>query len=159
VGTYLSSDFTVDGSFTYSNFYIDRTHWRFGQPVYDELDQYNITAAVKYAPILGAGFSPQVGIIGGYTQRNYNEQVYCGTACAGISSSAESSAFDFGFVAGLDIRIGKSFVIGGEYRYMTNLTYKTDSPYLGPAYRAATIGKPLEEFDYSTFAIVGKILF
>ncbi len=162
VGTRLDGNYIVEGSFMYSNHYVDSVARGYGRSfVYDDLDQYNFIVAAKYAPQFGR-ISPQVGALVSYTHRKYTEVNYRSSYFnnrSSISNESETDAFDIGLSVGLDIKLGENFVIGAEYRYITNLTSKSNSRFLNDYYSFYDIGSPLEEFDYYTFGIVGKILF
>jgi outer membrane protein W len=162
VGSRLDDKFIVEGSFLYSNHFIDdvTSGYRYSF-VYDELDQYNFIVAAKYAPKFGR-ISPQIGGLVSYTHRKYAEVNYRSSYIVDnnyISNESETDAFDMGVSVGLDIEIGENFVLGVEYKYITNLTSKSDSRFLNDYYSYYDLGTPLEEFDYSTFGIVAKIQF
>ena len=162
MGTRLQDKYIVEGSFIYSNHYVDQIGRNYTNTfVYDDLDQYNFIAAIKYAPKFGR-ISPQVGALISYTHRQYNEVNDSSrflNQSSYISEESETDAFDMGFSLGMDIDLGENFVIGAEYRYFTNLTSKSQSRFLNDYYSSNNTGTPLEEFDYYSFAIVGKILF
>ena len=157
VGAYLDSGFLVEGSFTYSNFYVDRNYWWNSWALYDELDQYNVEAVVKYSPLKGS-LRPSVGVLGGYTYRKYAERSIWGSNF-GIDKEVTSNALDVGLAAGLDIKISDNFMIGADYKYRMNITSKSDSRWLSRTYRSASFGDPLEEFDYYTFQVTAKVMF
>ncbi len=162
VGSRIDDKYIVEGSFLYSNHYVDDASSGISRSfVYDELDQYNLIAAIKYAPKFGR-ISPQIGALVSYTRRKYAEVNYSNTYIGQnnlISSESTTDSFDVGISAGFDIQLGESFIVGAEYKYMSNLNTKSDSRFLDDYYSFNNVGAPLEEFDYYTFAIVGKILF
>jgi hypothetical protein len=121
--------------------------------------------AIKFAPQYGS-FSPQIGAIVGYTYRKYTSLAYDNYYYDNINNyngsglnDAESGAFDVGFSLGADVKVARTFIVGAEYRYMTNLTNKTDSRYLNDYYNYYDISTPLEEFNYYTISVVGKFFF
>ncbi len=159
IGSMLDSGFSVEGTFTWSNLYVTPGYWGYNRSIYEELDQYNIGATVKYSPMIGM-VSPNIGATATFTHRVYNQKNdYADTYWnRSIDNESESDAVDLGVVVGLDVHISEKFVIGAEWRYMKNFLTKTDSPYISSDYRYGNAA-PLEEFDYSTFAIVGKVFF
>ncbi|MCB0392453.1 MAG: porin family protein [Bdellovibrionales bacterium] len=162
IGTRLDEKFIVEGTFLYSNHYVDQVNNSYSTYfVYDDLDQYNFIAAAKYAPQFGR-FSPFIGGLVSYTHRKYTEvnyDNYYSRTSSQISEESETDSFDWGLTLGVDVHLGDNFIIGAEYRYITNLTTKSDSRFLNDYYNYYNVGTPLEEFDYSTFGIVGKVLF
>ena len=162
IGTRLDDKFIVEGSFIYSNHYVDQVNYRYSSSfVYDDLDQYNFIAAAKYAPRFGR-FSPHVGALVSYTHRKYaevNMNNRYSRQTSYVSEESETDAFDWGISMGVDVHLSDNFIIGAEYRYITNLTSKSDSRFLDDYYSYYNVGTPLEEFDYSTFGIVGKVTF
>lgn len=162
IGTRMDDTFIVEGSFIYSNHYVDQVAYNYSRYfVYDDLDQYNFIVGAKYAPRFGR-FSPQVGALVSYTHRKYtevNQNSLYNRQSSFVSEESETDSFDMGISLGVDVQLGDNFIVGAEYRYFTNLTSKSDSRYLDDYYRYYNVGTPLEEFDYSTFGIVGKVLF
>lgn len=162
-GKILDNGFIVEGQFLYSNFYIDKTYWvNPSAPVYDELDQYNFAAAVKWTPLRGV-LLPYVGGVASYTYRKYSEvnkwgyQYYNQYNKGNINNESESNALDIGFTAGVNVKLSEDFLVGFDYQYMKNVTHKANSPWLGKQYRSW--GSPLEEFDYYTMQVSAKYLF
>ena len=163
IGTIMSNKYIVEGMFAYSNHLVDRCGLGscnsaglnvFG--IYDELDQYNFSGSAKFAPAFGR-IRPHVGGLLSFTHRQYVEKNAFFNNY-GRPRSAETDAFDIGVVTGVDIRLGKNLLIGGEYKYISNISSQASSSALRTQYRDL-YGKPLEEFDYYTAQVVAKFLF
>lgn len=162
VGSRLDSNFIVEGSFLYSNHYVDNLNQSSSRYfVYDDLDQYNFLIGAKYAPQFGR-ISPQIGALVSYTHRIYTQINQTSSYFDSRTESqgeSKTDSIDVGLSLGMDIKISDNFVIGAEYKFITNLTNRSDSRLLDDYYSFYDIGTPLEEFDYSSFGLVGKILF
>ncbi len=143
-GSFLYSDYEVED---YSSYY----PWK-------DLTQYNFSAAVKYQ-LLPGKLRPFAGGVVGYTYRKATDRyANYGYSAAGNNNEGTSNAFDLGVAAGLDLQLTESFAIGGEFRYMTNVSYRRDESY--PGYNQASLGQaPIEELDYYTITLGGKFTF
>ncbi|MCM2281889.1 MAG: porin family protein [Bdellovibrionaceae bacterium] len=144
-GSFLYSDYAVDD---YSSYY----PWK-------DLTQYNFAAAVKYQ-LLPGKFRPFAGGVVGCTYRKATERIanYAGYGTQ-TNNEGTSNAFDLGVAAGLDLQLTDSFAIGGEFRYLTNVSYRRDESIATP-YSAAFSGHtPIEELDYYTVTFGGKFTF
>jgi hypothetical protein len=159
VGAEMPNDFMVEGGLLYSNYFIDDFFWVTGDPIFKEMDQYNLGLAVKYSPLSGR-FKPIVGASANYTYRKYFDRAIY--TWQGVylpnESEATTSAFDLGFLAGLEIGISDGFSIGIEYRYNTNLIYRSDSEIIDRMYRAEG-SKLVEETAYSLITVGAKVMF
>ncbi len=145
----------VEGSFLYSDYqvedYISYYPWK-------DLTQYNLSAAVKYQ-LLPGKLRPFAGGVVGYTYRKASDRYgsYGGYG-AGRNREGTSNAFDLGAAAGLDLQLTDRFAIGGEFRYMTNVSYRRDD--LPSGMQHAALGQsPIEELDYYTITLGGKFTF
>lgn len=158
VGVVNKNRVAVEGSFMYSTYDIEDLSAGSGAfPVFKNLTQYNTSAAVKFQ-ILPGSFRPFIGALASYTYRNYSQanSVYANPGCPDSSSQA----IDVGATAGLDIMVSDNFSIGADFKYMTNLTNKSDSSYQQSLVNPNnTYGTPVEELQYYTLSLVGKLLF
>lgn len=165
VGTRIDDNFVLEGGFMYSNHYVDQMNYNSSSYfVYDDLDQYNFLAVTKYAPKLGR-FSPQLGGIVSYTYRKYTEvnanssYYHNYNSQYNISQDSETHSFDMGVSLGMEFELSDTFIIGADYRYFFNVTSKSTSRTLNDYYSYNNVGTPLEEFNYYTFGVVGKVSF
>lgn len=156
VGSRLDNRVIVEGTFIYSNFYIDRNYWFSSYPVYRELDQYNIAIATKYA-LLPGKISPIVGAVGSYTRRDYKQEKYRRFSSNRISN-AKTDAFDVGFLVGMDVGLTDNLSIGADLTYFYNIANRSDAEYLSPNYRTS-YSSPVEELEYYVFSVSGRISF
>lgn len=157
VGVVNKNRVVVEGSFVYSSYDIeDITQSSGGFPVFKELTQYNTSAAVKFQ-ILPGSFRPFLGALASYTHRTYSDRQGWATHAGPDASTA---SVDLGVTAGLDIMINENFAVGGDFKYMTNLTSRQDSKYKQSIVNQSyNYGTPVEELDYYAIGIVGKFLF
>lgn len=172
LGTMTSYGVIVEGSFLYSNYYLDQW-WTYD--FFKEIDQYGYNFSVKYSPFTG-NFRPYGGgnvewIYRKYTDRSYD---YCCSTSGNrqdpryqsgynnypVDEEVTSNAVNFGFLIGMDFIIGKSFVVGAEYKYSMNMFNRSDSDFVNRSdWRAPPNAEPLEEVDYSVWGLTGKFLF
>ncbi len=171
VGTMTTHGVIVEGTFLYSNYYLDQW-WTYD--FFKEIDQYGYGLSVKYSPFIG-NFRPYGGGHVAYTYRKYTDRTY--DYCCGTSNRQDprrqsgsyryptdeevtSNSVDFGFLIGMDFIIGDAFVVGAEYKYSMNMFNKSDSDFINRGdLRAPGNAEPLEEVDYSVFGLTGKFLF
>ena len=176
VGAQVDPHVVVEGSFIYSNHFVgDRflqtgyngyggygnynTYNATGQPLFDEVDQYNLNLAAKYLLLTGK-IKPHIGALVSFVRRNYqavsvvNPYTQYQYPSNRVVEDASTNAVDVGLTAGLDFDFNRRFGVGADFKYVTNITYSNDSDYLniGPF-------SPLEEIDYFVFTINGKIRF
>lgn len=152
-GTEMDSGVVVEAGFHYSNYYIDE-YWSY--PFFKELDQYNFSIAAKYSLLKGK-IRPMVGALAGYTYRKYFDRGYYNFSYSN-ESEVTSKGFDLGLLAGLDVDLTESFAIGVEYRYVMNVTSRTDSEFLTRRFQPLW-GEPVEELDYTLITLNGKFRF
>ncbi len=159
----------VEGTFLYSDYEVDDYTSPFP---YKDMSQYNFTAALKYQ-FLSGKLRPYAGGVVGYTYRKatnrynagsggyYGGGGYGGGYGPGVNPNdldGTSNAFDMGATAGLDLQITDSFAIGGDVRYMTNVSYRRESSV--PNFWGQPAGhSAVEELDYYTVMLGGKFTF
>lgn len=164
LGTVMANGVIVEGSFIYSNYYLDQ--WWNYYDVFKEIDQYNFNMAVKYS-VLPGRIKPFAGGTISYTHRTYTDRRYDSSFGSGRprgfypnDEEVTSNAVDVGFLLGLDFYVSDNFAIGAEYRYSMNMFSKSDSDFVNRRdYRAPNNSEPLENVDYSLFGISGKFAF
>ena len=153
-GTFILSDYEVDD---YSSCYMS-----YGCYPWKDLAQYGFQAAVKYQ-LFACKLRPFAGAVLGYTHRKVtNRDIYYsyGGGYTGPEGEGTSSAFDMGLTAGADLQISKTFAIGAEARYMTNISYQRDQTFEDMKYYEEAAGlSAIEELDYYTITVNGKITF
>lgn len=152
-GTDMPNGVTVEAGFHYSNYYID-DYWSY--PFFKELDQYNFTIAAKYSLLKGK-IRPLVGALAGYTYRKYFDRGYYGYGYAN-DNEVTSNAIDLGLLVGLDVDLTDNFAIGVDYRYVMNMTSRTDSEFLTRRFEPRW-GEPVEDLDYTLIMLNGKLRF
>lgn len=126
LGVAYQSRLLVEADFIYSQF--ERNY-----PQLTTIDQYTVMAQLKYQ-ILSELIRPVVGAALSYSYRtfddsfqSFNNPYYYNNNNADYNTS--SNTLDTGLLAGIDVAPNDSFSIGVEYRYMWNLTHKTNGYY------------------------------
>lgn len=155
IGTLMPNGLIVEGSFLYSNYYIDE-FWM--QNYFKEMDQYNFNMAVKYSPLKGM-FQPIIGGTAGYTYRNYTDRTP-GLTGGPSEDEIATNAVDLGILVGLDLALTDSFTLGTEYRYSRNLVNRSESDFINRGdLRRPEYTTPIEELDYYMLTVNGKFTF
>ncbi len=160
IGRTFDDGMSIEGSFLYSNYFMDDLFWVTGTPIFRELDQWNLQMAGKYSFFKGSQFRPYVGGLASWTYRKYYDRVVYTWSGGYIppENEATSWAFDVGVTAGFDFVFGENFAAGVEYRYSMNLFHRSESDILSRQYRPQGASL-VEETDYSAFLINGKYRF
>jgi hypothetical protein len=158
IGTITPEGWVAEGSFLYSGYDLEviTPYYTSAFPPFKAVTQYNAELGAKYMFSLGK-LRPSVGILGSYAYRKYKDKQYAYVA----APDASTNAFDMGLSAGLDLMITKSFAIGFEAKYLTNIAYRSDANYqqsfTSPQFQQQ--GTPLEKIDYYSATVTGKVLF
>lgn len=155
VGKQLDANWSVEGRFTYSNYYVN-TFWI--APLFKELDQYDFGLTTRYSfaigkvrPFVGAGLS--------YSYRSYQDRIYDNLIQIN-TDEATTHAVDGSLLAGLDFEISRNFSIGAEAIYTANVFVKNDEPVFASQYAQPYAGsKPLEEIDRTSLMVNAKFAF
>lgn len=151
-GSKVDEYFTIEGTFNYSNFYVEESVW-----LYREMDQYNIGVAGKYSFLTGK-VQPYVGGVASYTYRKYRD--LDGWGYQYTSEEATSQSFDVGTNFGVDLMLSKKLAIGFDYKYMINITSRDDfsSPY--KSFYTNNYGSQfIENMDYQIMSLSAKVRF
>ena len=118
------------------------------------MDQYELSIAAKYMFLKGR-IKPVVGASVSYVTRKYDHVASLYLNSPTVYNTTTTDAFDAGFLAGIDMEVSKSFSVGFDYRYMTNITNRVDRSILvRDSWRT-----PVEDMDYYSFNLIGKISF
>jgi hypothetical protein len=159
LGLFVSRDFSLEGNFLYSNFYIHDLKLPPGQPYLREFDQWNFMFSAKYLINISQIFKPFIGGATSTTYRKYyNRTNFDPATDQGGSGSATSWSFDLIFQTGFDISITDNYDLGFEYRYSTNMFNRTSSDIISR--QNWPVGVPLvEDTDYSAVLITSKYRF
>lgn len=156
LGSQIDEHWAVDGSFIYSNYYVD-TFWKPG--LYNEMDQYDISADAKYYVLTGR-LKPYIGASVSYILRKYQDRVKDNVYWwyNHSTTSEDTNAVNVGAMAGLDFELSKSLMIGGSLSYshniMNNRNNFTSIYNLDP-----DDSKALEEIDFTTISVNAKLTF
>ncbi|MCB0411754.1 MAG: outer membrane beta-barrel protein [Bdellovibrionales bacterium] len=156
LGTIIDNGFMFEGSFLYSNYYIDE-FWKIDY--FKEMNQYNYNFTTKYSPFKYS-FRPYVGASLGYTYRSYTNRTPGYYQGIPDDDSINTNAVDLGLLLGLDLAVTDNFMIGAEYRYNRNLINRSEYDFLTRSdLRMPQYGTPIEELSYYTLLVNGKFLF
>lgn len=155
----LPNRFAVEGTIAYSSYDIKNVGYClycFGSTLVTTMNQWDITGGVKYK-ILSGMVTPVVGAMLGYSRRDYQSRLSWGY---GVDSGTGSNAFEGGLLIGADIKCTENLYIGADFRYMMNISYRTDNPlaygYFG---NSVYVGSPIESLNYYLASINAKISF
>lgn len=116
--SYDIEEYNLGGGYDpYSSYY--------GSSYYDvptvTMDQTNILGAIKYSFLPDYKLRPYVGLAASYTLRNYSqESLYYGNQDYVIED--DSTSYDMGVQAGLDVKLSERFGFGLDMKYMKNIT-------------------------------------
>ncbi len=155
VGSLVNNRWGIEGSFLYSNHYID-TFWK--PNLYSELDQYEFQASAKYY-ILSGTIKPYIGGSAAYIYRKYNNRVRNNAAWTANPNdeSAETHAMNVGLMAGADFMLSDSILIGGGLDWSRNFANNNGLEF--KSYGLPDNTKAIEEIDFYTFKVSAKYLF
>ena len=150
----------LEGTTTFSSFDVSNItncpYCYYGTPLLTTMNQWDFSGGFNYT-IFKSTLSPIIGVMLDYTRRDYSSRVTYGT---GATSYTGSNAFNGGFLAGFEVHASDSLIIGGELRYLINISYRTDNPasygYGGVVYN---VGTPIESLSYYTATLSTKLLF
>lgn len=158
LGQLVNERMIVDGGFQYSNFDIQQINPNYylqGYPRITNMDVYQASISLKYQVMQGL-FRPVVGGVAAYTYRTFTD-----TQFGWASNNATAHALDIGFVAGADVAVNDEFSLGLEYKYMLNLTSRTQTDGLQLPFSQVVNngGTPIEKLGYSNISFTGKMTF
>lgn len=137
LGAELQDRFLLEGMFQYASY---TKHYL----TQSDIDEYTGSAALK-VQFNHALFRPYAGATAAYSYRTYSDEM-------GASRQTSSSALDVGMVGGAQFEVNPDFTVGGEFRYLWNLTSKT------PDYYAIMYPgeEPLDTFSHYVLALVAR---
>jgi hypothetical protein len=141
VGVEYKSHLLMDIGFIYAQF-------QKKYPTVADIEQYSVLGQLKYQ-FMADVIKPFVGGAVSYNYRTFNE-IYMPQM-----ENTSSYTLDTGLSAGALVEPFEDFGIGFEYRYMWNMTHKTDGFY--PNFYSN--GQPIDELNYYVISLVGRFTF
>lgn len=141
VGVEYKGHLLMDIGFVYAQFQKQ-------YPTVANIEQYTALGQLKFQ-FLSDMIKPYVGGAVSYNYRTFNE-IY-----SPQMSTTYSYTLDSGLSAGALVEPFEDFGIGLEYRYMWNLTHKTDGFYPN----LYSNGQPIDELNYYVVSLVGRFTF
>ncbi len=156
LGQRLQQRLLVEGTFSYSNYQIEKVYSAYVGPYPEitDMDQYALGGAVKYQ-FGRATIRPNVGIAAAYSYRQFTDTQYYNFA-----GKASSHAIDAGLLAGADLELTDDFALGLEMKYLWNVYNHTNGEFQRSFVRPALqLGTPIEELSYYTLSLVGRVTF
>lgn len=168
VGIQFPERFIVEGSLIFSKYDLELvpsgygSYYNYGVSEFMDIKQTNISGALKYR-VLEGRISPVVGVLAGYTRRdysmiqrnNYNSYYY-----STQPNNITSNAFDMGISGGMAVDLSKNFALDMDVKYMFNLSYDVDSAYkTSLVNNQANSRKSPEELDYVIIGVGGRLTF
>lgn len=159
VGTKFKDRIVVEGSFLYSRFQVERFYAQAYSPYgyspnsYStktiDMDQYTGSVAVK-AQLFSGMLRPVVGGLLSYSYAQYHEDSYY------VDDSA-THAIDAGVLAGADFDVDEEFSIGFDYRYLFNISNRTENN--NRISLAGYNDKQIESQNHYILSLIGKMSF
>lgn len=174
VGSRFRDRWVVEGSFNYSRYQIEKTYnsgYAYGSiygynnyayngvyygylPKLIDMEQYTGGATVKYQMLSGM-FRPVLGATGTYSYRSYSSD----SSLYWKADSANTHAIDVGLVTGVDLDLDPEYSVGLDFRYMWNLSNRTDDNYQRYYLNPLLNEEKVESISYYMLSIVGKAYF
>jgi hypothetical protein len=131
----------IEGMFQYASF-------KSTYPWPSDIDEYSGIGALKFQFSKGT-IRPIAGALAVYSYRSYSDDF------SYQSRQSHSSVLDAGVLGGAQFALADDFAIGAEFRYLWNLTSKTDGYYSA----FFPNQQPLDNFSHYVFAITGRLNF
>jgi hypothetical protein len=149
VGTITPERWVAEGSFTYGSYQLEDVYNGNGfYPILVNMNQMNFAGAAKYQ-LMSGKFRPAAGALLSYTRRMYSYQ--------GSDAFRTTDALDVGAIVGADLQVTSGFSIGFDFRYFTNMGYRTADNRQSFVYSKRS--NDPEKLDYYTVNLIGKFLF
>lgn len=165
--------FVIEGSFLYSNYSLTPrsggyygSGYSYGYPYNNggyylpndiDVNQYTGSLAAKVQLFSGI-VKPVVGGVASYSYRTFawaNDNYYGGGLAN--DTTANSHAIDIGTLAGVDLEFSPEYSLGLDFRYMWNLSSRTNGNntwMAGPLYSTK-----IEKLQYYVMSLVGRVNF
>lgn len=158
VGTILDNRWALEGSFVFSNHYLD-TFWT--APLYKEVDQYDFSLAAKYY-VLSGKLKPYIGGSASYIYRQFQDRIaqnngFFNPNVTIPDNTTDSHAVNLGLMAGVDFLLNDRVLLGAGIEHSTNVMNKNELNYA--QYGLPADSKDLEEIDFTTLKVYGKLTF
>jgi hypothetical protein len=109
----------VEGMFQYAAY---ESQWEVAHPWPKDIEEYSGVGAIKFQFSRGT-IRPLVGALASYSYRTVTDNFNI------LNRQASSSVLDAGVLGGAQIFLTDDFALGGEFRYLWNLTSKTGGSY------------------------------
>ncbi|RYZ62590.1 MAG: hypothetical protein EOP09_18635 [Proteobacteria bacterium] len=149
----------IEGSFLVSSYDVEQVDYSYS-PMYPKLidmTQYQGSVSAKYQLMSGL-VRPVLGGLGSYSYRQYKWKDVVGYPTSYRGNSSDSHAIDLGVTAGVDLEFSRDFSLGFEYRYMFNLSSRTNNQGVYTTGLQSS-GTPLEKLSYYTLGLAAKVNF
>lgn len=136
----------VEGMFQYASYQSNYVWLK-------SIEEYSGSLAVKMQFSKGS-IRPLAGAVAIYSYRTYTD-TYQQYQLGGGSQQSRVNALDMGVLGGAQFDLTNDFALGTEFRYLWNLTNKSDGYY--PTYFPNS--EPLDNLSHYAFVITGKFRF
>lgn len=157
LGSESTDGLIMEAQFMYSNHYVAQ-YW----PLYRDLDQYNISGALKYSFLRDSRIRPFAGGLATFGWRRYYNRIVGTTyqpngPMMPNDKEMTTYSFDLGVTAGLDFMVSETFSVGADFRYSMNVYNRINNNTFNSGYMYG--GTPLEELSYYTMMLTAKVRF
>lgn len=165
-GTKFDNTYAVEGSFTYSDYTVQKLdgymidpYTGIPIPALVDVQQYAASLAVKYYMMDGL-VRPILGGLASYSYRKFSwsEENYGGRSY-GSSNDATSHAIDLGVLTGVDFQLTPKFTLGADFRYMFNMNSRVNTSNNSSFLATQSYGTPIEKLQYYNLSLVGRVTF
>jgi len=156
VSTMIAPEWALEGSFMYSNYFVD-TFWRYG--LFSEMNQYDLNATTKYYWQFGS-IRPYLGVTSGIVFRTYTDRVKQGVYWNANPNTDQESTYSMvlGAVAGAEMQVSRSVVISAGIEYLHPIMNQSNFDYSSFS-MAPGDSRAVEDFDYMVLKFGGRISF
>lgn len=155
-GSFLYSNYTVEGQGYYTSGYSYGYQYSNGVYVPDSIDVQQYTGSLAAKVQLFSGIIKPV--FGGLVSYSYRGFSWDNKTFGYINDTkANSHAIDLGALIGADLEFSPKYSLGLDFRYMWNLSSRVNGGntwMAGPQY-----GSPIEKLQYYVMSLVGRVNF
>jgi len=148
LGVEAKENFLVEGMFQYAS-YQSKYPWM------KNIEEYSGSLAVKMQFNKGV-IKPLAGALAVYSYRTYTDNYQQYQYQFGGTQEARVNVLDAGILGGAQFEISEDFTLGGEFRYLWNITSKQNNSYYPTFFPNS---EPLDNLSHYAFVLTGRFNF